>query len=61
MEKKVNAQAFVRILKEHGINSLYHFTDRKNLESIIRHGGLYSWGDCIEQGIAIPCPGGDKQ
>lgn len=51
MEKKVNAQAFVRILKEHGINSLYHFTDRKNLESIIRHGGLYSWGDCIEQGM----------
>ena len=47
MEKKVNAHAFVRILKEHGINSLYHFTDRKNLESIIRHGGLYSWGDSI--------------
>ena len=61
MEKKITSQAFVRILKEHGIKSLYHFTDRKNLESIIKYGGLYSWMDCVEQGITIPKPGGDIQ
>ena len=61
MEKKINAQALVRILKEHGIYSLYHFTDRRNLESIIKYGGLYSWKDCAEQGITIPQPGGDIQ
>lgn len=59
--EKINASAFVRILKEHGIESLYHFTDRKNIESIMQHGGLYSWKDCIEQGIDISRPGGDAK
>lgn len=45
-------------MKRNGITKLYHFTDRDNLESIIRHGGLYSWADCDVRGIGIAKPGG---
>ena len=58
-ETKINARAFKNILHERGITTLYHFTDRSNLESIIKNGGLYSWKDCSELGIDIPMPGGD--
>lgn len=58
MGKRSNWKEFETILKNHGIKKLYHFTDRDNLESIIRHGGLYSWADCVEKGIKIPKPGG---
>ena len=58
MEKKSNWQEFEQVLKENRITKLYHFTDRDNLESIIKHGGLYSWADCEERGIKIPKPGG---
>jgi hypothetical protein len=30
-------------LKSQDIDMFYHFTDEKNLESIIKNGGLYSW------------------
>jgi hypothetical protein len=58
MEKKSNWQEFEQVLKDNRITKLYHFTDRDNLESIIKHGGLYSWADCEEKGIKIPKPGG---
>ena len=58
MEKKSNWQEFEQVLKENRIIKLYHFTDRDNLESIIQHGGLYSWADCEEKGIKIAKPGG---
>ena len=58
MEKKSNWQEFKAALDQHGIKKLYHFTDRDNLESIIKNGGLYSWGDCEEKGISIAKPGG---
>ena len=58
MEKKSNWQEFKAVLDQHGIKKLYHFTDRDNLESIIKNGGLYSWGDCEEKGIKIAKPGG---
>jgi len=58
MEKKSKWQEFEQVLKENRITKLYHFTDRENLESIIKHGGLYSWADCEEKGIKIPKPGG---
>lgn len=57
MEKKQNWQEFEQVLKEGRITKLYHFTDFDNLESIIKHGGLYSWKDCEEKGIKIPKPG----
>ncbi|MBR3480055.1 MAG: DUF4433 domain-containing protein [Prevotella sp.] len=58
MEKKSNWQEFKAVLDQHGIKKLYHFTDRDNLESIIKNGGLYSWGDCDDKGINIAKPGG---
>ena len=58
MEKKSNWQEFKAVLDEHKIVKLYHFTDRDNLESIIKNGGLYSWMDCERKGIKIIKPGG---
>lgn len=58
MEKKSNWQEFKAVMDEHGITKLYHFTDRDNLESIIKNGGLYSWMDCERKGIKIAKPGG---
>lgn len=58
MNRRNDWQAFEAELKRHGISKLYHFTDRDNLETIIRHGGLYSWWDCQQRGIQIPKPGG---
>lgn len=58
MEKKNNWQAYQAIIEQQGIRKLYHFTDRDNLQSIIQHGGLYSWADCEEKGITIAKPGG---
>ena len=57
MEKKSNWQEFEQVLKDNRITKLYHFTDFDNLESIIKHGGLYSWADCRDKGIKIPKPG----
>ncbi len=60
MEKKSNWQEFKTILDQHKIVKLYHFTDRDNLDSIIKNGGLYSWMDCERKGIKIAKPGGDQ-
>lgn len=60
MATKQNYQDFLDVLKKNGINKLYHFTDRDNLESIIKNGGLYSWMDCKERGITIRKPGGGE-
>lgn len=58
MEKKYNWQEYKTLLEQQGISKLYHFTDRDNLESIIKNGGLYSWADCEQKGITISKPGG---
>ena len=58
MDKKSNWLEFKEILDQHRITKLYHFTDRDNLESIIKNGGLYSWMDCNRKGIKISKPGG---
>ena len=58
MDKKSNWLEFKAVLDEHKIVKLYHFTDRDNLESIIKNGGLYSWMDCERKGIKIAKPGG---
>ena len=50
-----------RILSNNGIEYLYHFTSRLNLEPIRNHGGLYSWKYCEKNHIVIPEPGGDQQ
>lgn len=61
MRKRSNWEEFKRLLEQHNITKLYHFTDRDNLESIINNGGLHSWKDCEERGIDIPKPGGGGQ
>ena len=61
LSKKNNWQDFKALIDQHHIVKLYHFTDRDNLESIIQHGGLYSWADCEEKGIQIKRPGGSLQ
>lgn len=58
MSKRTNWQDFKNVLDQHNIHTLYHFTDRDNLESIIKNGGLYSWKDCLDKGITIAKPGG---
>ena len=60
MEKKSNWLELKAVLDEHKIVKLYHFTDRDNLESIIKNGGLYSWMDCERKGIKINKPGGSS-
>lgn len=52
----INIQEF---LHNNGINKLYHFTDRANLQSIILNGGLLSWWACEHKGILINRPGGN--
>ena len=56
---KPNAAVFRQHLTSNGVRYFYHFTDRRNLESIRRAGGLYSWRYCEEHNISIPYPGGD--
>lgn len=58
-ELKDNWADFKRVLEDNGIRYLYHFTDRRNIPSIKRHGGLLSWHYCKINGIVIPCQGGD--
>ena len=59
--QKNNAWEFRNYLSSNGIRYLYHFTDRRNLDSIRRYGGLYSWFYCENHDISIPFPGGGDQ
>lgn len=52
-------KSFKDILDKNGVKYLYHFTDRRNIASIKRHGGLLSWYYCRKHDIHIPCQGGD--
>lgn len=61
MERKQNWQHIEQLLNEKGITKLYHFTDKRNIESIIRNGGLYSWGDCVDHNIKVQVPGGSEE
>lgn len=54
-----NSMLISDYFKSKGIITLYHFTDRANIQSIIDNGGIYSWQSCQENGIAVKRPGGD--
>jgi len=56
---KSDWQQYQNVLNSNNITTLYHFTDRANLQSIKRHGALYSWHYCVNNNIEIPMPGGD--
>lgn len=59
VERKENWEDFYQVLENNGIRYLYHFTDKRNIPSIKRHGGLFSWYYCKNNNINIPCQGGD--
>lgn len=46
------------LLKQHSIGRFYHFTSRRNIISIKKMGGLYSWYYMEQHDIDIPVPGG---
>ena len=46
--------------KKYPIIAFYHFTDRRNLPNIRKHGGLYSWIKLRKKGIDVPNPGGNE-
>ena len=60
MTYKQNWSKFKEIIRDKNIKSLYHFTDRSNLQSIIESGGLYSWKSCESKNIIIPRAGGSN-
>lgn len=47
------------LFRQYGIRSLYHFTDLRNMNSILELGGLYSLAALREMAIEIPAPGGN--
>lgn len=57
---KKNWRRFDEVLKKHQIEHLYHFTDRRNLDSIRKHGGLWSWWRCKQKNIGVPAPGSNR-
>lgn len=42
------------------IPRLYHFTDRRNLDLIRKHGGLHPLSDLVKKSIDIPAAGGNQ-
>lgn len=58
--KKDTSTEILAYLRSHGVRYFYHFTDCKNLPSIKRHGGLFSWYYCNSHDIKIPYPGGNS-
>lgn len=48
------------ILTRYRIRSVWHFTDRSNLDLIETHGGLLSLGELERRSIEIPRPGGNQ-
>lgn len=47
------------IIQQYCITCIWHFTDRSNLESIKKYGGLLSYSELVRRGIDIPSPGGN--
>lgn len=58
LTKKSNWIEFKKVLDDNGIRTLYHFTDKANLEYIKKHGGLFSWRQLRKSNIDVPYEGG---
>jgi hypothetical protein len=48
------------IILNYNIRWIWHFTDKSNLDSIKRHGGLFPLRELEKRGIVIPVPGGNE-
>ncbi|MEA3463806.1 MAG: DarT ssDNA thymidine ADP-ribosyltransferase family protein [Patescibacteria group bacterium] len=59
MKFKKNYLEYKNILEKEGIKKIYHLTDSNNIESIKRHGGLYSRKYCESNNIKIYKTGGN--
>ncbi len=60
-EDIINEKAAIRrLLYKNNIPYFFHFTSRKNLASIRKHGGLYSWLYLTKHEIPIPVQGGGE-
>ena len=57
---KQNYQRFKDYLETNNVSFFFHFTDIRNIESIKKNGGLYSWRYCEEHDIHIENAGGDE-
>jgi len=57
---KPDFDKFKEIIEANNITCLYHCTDHSNLESIKKHGFLFSWFYSERAQMRIPCPGGDE-
>lgn len=57
LRKKSNWNEFATLLNQHNITTFYHFTDKANISSIKKHGGLFSWKHMDKEGIVVPYPG----
>lgn len=58
---KDNAAGYERILTDNGISCLYHFTERRNIASILHNKGLFSWFYCEAAEMDIPFTGGNEE
>lgn len=58
-EFKEQKNEILSLLEQNNIKYFYHFTDKKNVESIKLTGGLFSWKYCQDNGIEIPNAGGN--
>lgn len=47
------------LLQRYGVNGIWHFTDKSNLDLIQQHGGLLSWRESQKRGVVVPSPGGN--
>lgn len=59
-EKKSDYQSVISYLNENDVKYFYHFTDKRNLESIKKHGGLFSWYYLNKHNVVIPRAGGNE-
>jgi len=56
IQRKADWKDFNKIVTSRNIRTLYHFTDKRNIQSIKQQGALYSWFFCDTHSIAIPFP-----
>jgi hypothetical protein len=51
---KPNKDEIRRYLLENGINCLYHFTEKSQIDSIRKYGGLLSYKRCLDESVTMP-------
>jgi hypothetical protein len=52
-ERKSAWQMYLSLINEKKITGLYHFTAKKNLDSIQHHGALFSWSYCEKERMEV--------